>query len=79
MGQAPRGEDSRIIERQVRKKLGPETDREQRRLAKQSIVGNGFARVLGYIAEFVGDAQGIDFLSSRTIAGSLAQRNPKED
>ena len=49
----PRGEYSRIFERQVRENSVLRTDEAHKCVAKRSIVGNGFAWALVYIAEFM--------------------------
>jgi hypothetical protein len=49
----PREEDSRTVERQVRKNSALRTDEAHKRVAKRSIVGNGFAWAPVYIAEFM--------------------------
>jgi hypothetical protein len=48
-----RGEDSRTVERQVRKNSVLSTDEVHKCVAKRSIVGNGLAWALVYIAEFM--------------------------
>jgi hypothetical protein len=53
MERAPRGEDSRTVERQERKNSVLRTDEAHKCVAKRSIVGNGFAWALVYIAEFM--------------------------
>jgi hypothetical protein len=72
-----RGEDSRTVERQVRKNSVLSTDEVHKCVAKRSIVGNGLAWALVYIAEFMWAMRHrIIFVSCRTITRSFAERNP---
>jgi hypothetical protein len=48
-----REDDSRTVERQIRKNSVLRADEAHQRVAKRSIVGNGFAWALVYIAEFM--------------------------